>query len=161
MSIPANMMNPCLDLAGKQSRFIKDILHEVKRWEIMPNRREPITKDIISYIVNKGEGMKKSNPHNIYATLGDWLILGLQSGFRRKEWAQDHTHLSKHRDIQRNVDGSPAAFIMSDWDFRGKKNRRLNQSSNKQITNADSVNITYRFQKNNDNGQVITYTKDT
>ena len=160
-SIPANMMNSCLDLTGKQSRFIKDILHEIKRWEVMPNRREPITKDIISYIVNKGEGMKKSNPHNIYAVLGDWLILGLQSGFRRKEWAQDRTHLSKYRDIQRNVDGSPAAFTMSDWDFRGKKNRRLNQSSNTQIANADSVDIKWRFQKNNDNGQVITYTKDT
>ena len=161
MSIPANMMNPCLDLTGKQSRFIKDILHEVKRWETMPNRREPITKDIINYIVKKGEGLKRKNPHNIYTALGDWLILGLQSGFRRKEWAQDHTHLSKYRDVQRNVDGSPAAFTMRDWDFRGKNNVRLNQSSGKQINNADSVNITWRFQKNNDNGQVITYTKDT
>ena len=50
---------------------------------------------------------------------------------------------------------------MSDWDFRGKKNRRLNRLSNTQIANADSVDIKWRFQKNNDNGQVITYTKDT
>ena len=49
---------------------------------------------------------------------------------------------------------------MCDWDFRGKNNTRLNQSSDKQFNHVDLVNITWRFQKNNDNGQVINYTKN-
>ena len=31
LSIPANMMNPCLDVTGKQSKRIKDIINEAKR----------------------------------------------------------------------------------------------------------------------------------
>ena len=31
LSIPANMMNPCLDITGKQPKYIRDIITEVKR----------------------------------------------------------------------------------------------------------------------------------
>ena len=85
LSIPANIMNPCIDVTGKQSKLIKDIIHEARRWEHMPNRQEPITKELITYIANKGKKLKTINPHNLYSALSDWLILGLQSGFRRKE----------------------------------------------------------------------------
>ena len=47
LSIPANMMNPCLDITGKQSKYIRDIITGVKRWESVPDRREPVTKDIV------------------------------------------------------------------------------------------------------------------
>ena len=84
LSILANMRSPCLDTTDKQSRFIKDILHEVKRWEHIPNTQEPLTKPIIHYIIAKCRDLAKSNPHNLYRVLSDWLILGLHSGFRRK-----------------------------------------------------------------------------
>ena len=42
LSVPAKMMNPCLDIMGKQSRYIKDIIKEQKRWEKMPNRQTTI-----------------------------------------------------------------------------------------------------------------------
>ena len=160
LSIPSNMMNPCIDVTGKQSRFIKDILHEVKRWEIMPNRQEPVTKEIIEYAIKKGKNSNGANPHNLYTALGDWLILGHQSGFRRREWAQDRTYLKKHKDVQRNIDGSPAAFVMNDWEFRSKDNKRLNHSSDRQISHANMINVKWRFQKNNDNGQIISYVED-
>ena len=160
LSIPSNMMNPCIDVTGKQSRFIKDILHEVKRWEIMPNRQEPVTKEIIEYVIKKGKNFIGANPHNLYTALGDWLILGHQSGFRRREWAQDRTYLKKHKDVQRNIDGSPAAFVMNDWEFRSKDNKRLNHSSDRQISHANMINVKWRFQKNNDNGQIISYVAD-
>jgi hypothetical protein len=160
LSIPANMMNPCLDITGKQSKYIRDIINEVKRWESVPDRREPVTKDMIEYIFNKGISLKKSNKDNIYTSLADWLIIGQQSGFRRKEWAQDRSHLKKYKDIQRNVDGSSSAFILSDFEFRGKNNRRIDQDSNTEVSKACIVNIKWRFQKNNDNGQIISYVAD-
>ena len=58
----------------------------------------------------------------------------------------------KHKSIERNVDGSSAAFIMKDFEFRMKNNRRINK---KDIGKATMTNIKWRFQKNNDNGQVI------
>ena len=92
--------------------------------------------------------------------LADWLILGQQSGFRRKEWAQDRSYVKKHKDIQRNVDGSPSAFIISDLEFRGKNNTYLDQNSTKDLQRACIVNLKWRFQKNNDNGQIISYVED-
>ena len=160
LSVSENMINPCLDTSGKQSKHIRNIITEVRRWEIIPNRREPITKEIISYITNKGKTLNRVNPNNIYSALSDWLILGLQSGFRRKEWAQDHKYLKRFNDIQRNVDGSSAAFILEDFEFRSNNNKRINQNSNNQINKATTVNIKWRYQKNNDNGQVITYVQD-
>ena len=69
---------------------------------------------MIEYIVNKGKPIE-DNKDNIYSAFGGWLALGEQAGFRRKEWAQDRTYLKKHKDIQRNIDGSSAAFILKDF----------------------------------------------
>ena len=160
LSIPANMMNPCLDITGKQSKYIRDIITEMKRWESIPDRREPVTKAMVEYIFNKGMMISKSNKDNLYAALANWLILGQQSGFRRKEWAQDRSHLKKFKDIQRNVDESPSAFIINDFEFRGSNNKRIDQNSNNAVNRARIVNVKWRFQKNNDNGQVISYVED-
>ena len=70
LSIPAKMINPTLDIHGKQSHFIKDIIKELKRWETVPNRKEPLTKEMVEYIVNKGN-KDKENPDNIYSALGN------------------------------------------------------------------------------------------
>ena len=153
------MINPTLDIHGKQSHYIRDIIKETRRWESIPNRKEPITKEMVEYIIHKGNENKK-NPDNIYSALGNWLVLGLQTGFRRKEWAQDRTYLKKHNDIQRNVDGSSAAFILSDFEFRLKGNKHMTLNSPSNIKRASIVNIKWCFQKNNDNGQVISYVID-
>ena len=50
---------------------------------------------MIKYIITKGKKLNKFNPNNIYTVLGNWLVVGLQAGFRRKEWAQDRTYLKK------------------------------------------------------------------
>ena len=65
LSTHAKMMNPCLDIMGNVSKEIKDILNELKRWESMPKRREPMTKEMILYVINKGE-KKESTSQTIY-----------------------------------------------------------------------------------------------
>ena len=84
-SVPAQMVNPCLNIMGKQCVYIKDILNESRRWESIPDRREPLTKDMVQYVINKGKTLAKANPDNIYSALGDWFILGLQAGL--EEWS--------------------------------------------------------------------------
>ena len=63
------------------------------------------------------------------------------------EWAQDRAHLKKYKDIQRNIDGSPAAFILKDFEFRTKGNIRIYNSSNKEVSKASITNRKRRFQK--------------
>ena len=65
LSTSAKMVNPCLDIMGNQFNEIKTVLRELKRWEKMPNRREPITKSMIEYIINKGKTLYKDNHNNI------------------------------------------------------------------------------------------------
>ena len=59
------MLNPCLDIMGNFSSHIKDIINELKRWESVPKRKEPVTKEMISYVINKGKELKAINPNNI------------------------------------------------------------------------------------------------
>ena len=39
LSIPAQIVDPCVDLMGKTSVYIRNILYEARRWELMPDRR--------------------------------------------------------------------------------------------------------------------------
>ena len=58
------------------------------------------------------------------------------------------------------MDGSSAAFILSDFEFRLKGNKHMTLNSPSNIKRASIVNIKWCFQKNNDNGQVISYVID-
>ena len=105
---------------------------------------------MVEYIIAKGKQLKKDNPDNIYWALSNWLVLGQQTGFRRREWAQDKTYPKKHNDVERNIDGSPAAFIRSDFKFLLSGNRRLNNDSKKELKKALIVDIIWCYQKNLD-----------
>ena len=124
----------------------------------MHNRREPTTKDLVGYLI--GKGASKYSDNHVVVT-ADWLILGLQSGFQKAEWAQDRTHLNKHGTYKRNIDGSSSAFIKSDFEFRCYKGERLDHTKLILIDEVSTVRLTWRYQKNQDNGQVISFAKDT
>ena len=143
LSLPFQMMNPALNLLGNQSKYIGDILHEASRWESMPNRREPLTKDMVVYILDKGSAMESAD--NLYTVMGDWLTLGLQTGARRQEWAQDRTSLERRNHVDLNVDGSPTAFIESDFEFRGFNGLRLSTDSLPSLDLIATVRITWRY----------------
>ena len=52
----------------------------------MPNRQEPVTNDMINYIINQAEGKHKDS---LEAVMRDWITLGEYTGFRLSEWAQE------------------------------------------------------------------------
>ena len=87
--------------------------------------------------------------------------MGLQTGARRQEWAQDRTALKQDDLIHLNVDGSPTAFTESDFEYRGHDGICLPTDSLPSLDIISTVRVTWRYQKNMDNGQVITYAKDS
>ena len=139
------MINPTLNLLGKQSKYIGDILHEASWWESMPGRREPITKDMVIYILDKGSYIFQVD--NLYTVMGDWLTLGLQTGARRQEWAQDRTALKQYGHVQLNVDGSPTAFTESNFEYRGLNGLRLPTDSLPSLDIMSTVHAKWRYQK--------------
>ena len=52
LSIYSQIMNSTLDLISNESKLISDVLHELKRWKLMYNEWEPVTADIVEFIVN-------------------------------------------------------------------------------------------------------------
>ena len=54
-------MNPCLNILGKQSTYTSDILKEARIWKSIPDYREPLTKEMVEYIIDKGKRLSITN----------------------------------------------------------------------------------------------------
>ena len=63
----------------------------------MSKRREPITKDMVSFVWNKGSFLSLQD--NIYTVMRGGLTLNFQTGFRRIKWAQDKIYLQLYRHV--------------------------------------------------------------
>jgi len=129
------------------------VLKEYNRWMKVPNRREPLTKEMLKYFIST---YKNAHQDSKEAALLDWMILGAKTGFRKSEWCQDFCDIKKGI-FNRNIDGTLKAFIPSDWEFKtilsGKNEVHKNCKPN-------VVYITWRFQKNGANGETIPFEED-
>jgi hypothetical protein len=156
-------MSPLVACSGKKSDWVESVIKEHKRWEEMPNRQEPVTIEMIEFIIKLAEDQDEDS---LWAAMRDWLIQGNYTGCRLSEWAQQKRNTKNGGfatwDKSIGGDGSSKAFTMEDFRFHGKNNRRLTVSDKKHLDEKDvhSVNITWRHQKNGDNGQSIKYTKN-
>ena len=94
--------------------------------------------------------------HNLslQSALADWALLALHFGFRLSEFLQTQDNIN-HKNIQRNLDGLPQAFILSDFQFFGphKQHLSLDHSSIIDPLTIESFSITWRYQKNLQNGE--------
>ena len=62
---------------GKTGHYLEKVLREHAWWEKMPNQREPVTTDMIEFILAHA----KSTPtDSITSALADWVILGEYTG---------------------------------------------------------------------------------
>jgi hypothetical protein len=126
--------NPIHDLQKRRYYLINDIILETKRWESMPNRREPLTWDMIEYLQTLS-----CPPTSMLAALIDWFIVGMYAGFRLSEWGQPGT-LTSTTTYQRGRRDDSLAITASDI----------------QLT-SQGFSITWRYQKNNQNGEKIKF----
>jgi len=135
--------------------LVKDILDDYKKWEEVPNRREPFTLDMLIYFQKIAA---LANPDSFDAAIFDWLLIGLFAGFRKTEWMQD-TFLYKSTNTYQRVskDGSARAFIASDFSFSPFPPSQQHIFE-KSTTNTGQLHIKWRYQKNGQNGQKISYT---
>ena len=61
LSFPYEIIGPSLDFTGKRSHFIDAIIKESKRWEEIPNRKEPVKEDMILYVIDKSNNKDNDN----------------------------------------------------------------------------------------------------
>jgi hypothetical protein len=80
--------------------------------------------------------------------LYDFEVIGIYSGIRLGEWAQTD-NVRRLDQIQLNIDGTPAAFTISDLTFYGENKYCLSLAA--ALANPDlvyHVDVSWRFQKN-------------
>ena len=87
--------------------------------------------------------------------------MGLQTGARRQEWAQDRTALKQDFHVHLNVDGPLTAFTEFDFEYCGHNGLRLPTDSLPLLDIISTTRVKWRYQKNVDNSQVIAYAKDS
>ena len=130
--------DPTKDANGKPAHQIQMVIQEQRRWETVPNRREPVTWEMVAHQQRLASPLPSTS---LDAALADWLVVGLYAGFRLSEWAQP-ANVRKYQAFQLNVDGTSRAFIASDFDFHD---------------DGTHFTIRWRFQKNNQNGERVTF----
>jgi hypothetical protein len=130
---------------------LRSILATRRRWETLPNRREPFTPAMLDHLSRLTIGAPLDS---LDTSLRDWYTVGLNAGCRISEWAQPDS-----KSIQLSPDGNlPLAFTRNDVWFLDANYRLLPlQHVAQGHLLPHSVRLLWRFQKNNDNGETKTF----
>ena len=132
---------------------IRVILDEQRRWETMEDKKDPVTPEMILWLRHQAQLAAFTS---ILAATADWAALGLSAGFRICEYGQRSKSVFK--EFMQLRDGSsaklPRAFIFSDFRFLDERSCPLHPS---QRHRAAYLTITWRKQKNADNGKEVTF----
>jgi hypothetical protein len=143
---------------------IQAIINEVKRWEDMPNRREPFTIEMLNWLVElRDSNLQLYHPDSLLTAMIDWFTCGLFDGFRLSEWAQPNGH-SALENPHLNKRDDPCAFCIDDFRFLtdGKVHipteEILELDPTSTVVGRDFVK--YRTQKNGKNGEERQHTRN-
>jgi hypothetical protein len=133
---------------------IKAVLIEMERWEKVANRREPFTVEMQEYLNEQTANLPSSDKRVIFS---EWSTCGLYGAFRLNEYAQPAGHSWTNPLLDINND--PKAFCLGDLEFTtiDKKflplETVLSALANDNHELVFRITLTFRFQKNGENGQ--------
>lgn len=135
---------------------VKMVLDTVKKYESVPNRRNMITDSMMIWLQRKAASCNQDA--EVFAMV-DWIILGRYTGFRQSEWCQTKaTSYSTKMDLP---DNPAEAMLLADMVFLDKNERIINiKRRDFHESMVAYVQLRWRYQKNQDNGEVVTYARD-
>jgi hypothetical protein len=151
LPIPANLsdrMNMC-------AKFITAREKE----ENIANQRNPITREMFTALLDSAR--RSESKDSIKAVIADWFTLIRITGLRCAEYAQKtQSAVDKHEyPLGRRV---TKAFVPTDWKFYDKDGVTINVHPLSKDVHVfpTKLRVTYRIQKNRQNGQSITLVAD-
>jgi hypothetical protein len=145
---------------AKISTTLSAVYDELKRWEDVPNRREPYTLEMLDDMgrefANSGRGS-----NTLDAALLDWFTCGLFAGFRLGEYAQD-AYNSEITSYKLNMRSEAQAFCLRDVRFESADRGQFSAVAAAAATNGTMVKcwIKFRTQKNGQNGEEKLFTQN-
>jgi len=141
---------------NKMAPEIDRCIKEIKRWEDMKDRREPVTSDMIHY----QKTVADSTPiHSVDRAMYDWLACGIYAGFRLSEWAQND-HVRHLDNVKQTIDGSPTAFLITDVTYFGENRRHMSRhEALRRPYTVLQVDLRWRYQKNGTKNEKKTFVR--
>ena len=149
LPIPANLFD--------RENMTSKLIHIREREETIARRRSPISKEMFVAIANHACDADRDSAESV---IFDWITLGRVAGFRVAEYAQttqnkvdEFEYASGNRIVK--------AFVPLDWKFYDKQGRLMNVHSLDGLADPPSkMKLTFRIQKNRQNGQSINFVAD-
>jgi len=145
------------DLSDKENICSK-IIKAREQEEDIARQRSPITNKIFAYLLNRNRDNALQD--SFEATVTDFMIIIRLLGLRVSEYAQT---TQNKIDVHKYPSGKRVikAFTPLDIIIHDKNNAMINgTNSTKQLTTLKKVKVTFRIQKNRENGQSITLKAD-
>jgi len=143
---------------------IQKVCNEYKRWEKIQNRREPWTVQMQLHLDDMVAGVQTPyHEDSLEAAVADFTAFGLSAGIRRSEWVQpDRKHSDLDKPELKARLGIIGAFLPGDWQFFDTKGRKISHDGAILVGLAGigKLVVTWRTQKNGQNGQSKTYLRN-
>ncbi len=127
--------------------------------ENIANQRNPITREMFAALLDSAR--RSESKDSIEAVVADWFTLIRITGLGRAEYAQKtQSAVNKHEYPSDRC--ATKAFVPTDWKFYDKDGVTINVHplSNDVQAFPTKLYVTYRIQKNRQNGQSITLVSD-
>jgi hypothetical protein len=127
----------------------------VKKYETVPKRKEMISDSMFHYIADLAS---RTSEDSLIHAISDWIVLGSYTGFHKSEWCSNH-HDSFATINDPNWGYRPMTLqvIVEDFTFSSSTGCPVYELSTVADTNVAFTNLCFCKQKNNDNGQTLTY----
>ena len=133
--------------------YVKIITRALASYEGMEKRRNMLHDSMMVWMLKQATHAPKDS---LVPAIVDWTILGRYTGFRKSEWCQSTR--TKYAKIEEWI-GTPAeALIDADINFLGHHDER--HLHNPCFSDIKTVVVTWRKQKNKENGQQIPFERD-
>ena len=146
-----NLPNPL----GAPVNYISLMTDAVRKWELVPNRREVIHDAMFHHLLRTSPSHHRDSLH---AVATDWSLLGRYTGFRKSEWCQDSPHsYARITDPLWGDRPDSVALIAEDFILKDAHGVRVIVSPSTKPTDVQHAEMRIRYQKNQDNYQVLTY----
>lgn len=138
---------------------IAQVLVEQKRWETVPNRRDPFTVDLYLTIAATAAACKDDCCLN--AAMANWTLCNLYAGCRGIEWAQTQSVHRSLNDFHKNRFGNAYAFTLADVQCFTTNSSPLSLIQ-ALMTPAlvEKVKLRFEEQKNGENGEWKLFTRN-
>jgi len=132
-------------------KSLQGIFTEIKRWQDVPNQREPCTPEMLLLMNDLG---KEAQEDSLTAALADWCTCAMFGGFRIGEYGQTESHRKTPPKAAKNYRGDTRGFTIDDFRVQTRSGRRLRGADILKVPYEEiyCVWVRFRTQKNQDNG---------